>query len=155
MFYDCLLHIFRVDHPLGIHGKVGHLETSCLQIFAGIEDRVMLNGRGNDVIFSGHFSKGNPHQGHVIRFGTAAGKDDFSGIGANQGGYLPPRCFDGLLRPPPEAVNAGGIPEMISEIAHHGPQDLRVDGGRGAVIKVDGIHGFPTFLFFLFHSIID
>jgi len=35
-------------------------------------------------------------------------------------------------------MNTGGIPEMIGEIAHHGPQNFGIRWGRRTVIKVDG-----------------
>ena len=47
---DCLLKFIQLDHPVLIHIQVGDLISPLLQILAGVEDCVVLNPAGNDVL---------------------------------------------------------------------------------------------------------
>ncbi len=76
----------------------------------------------------------------VVGFGATAGKDDFLGSGADQGGDLFAGRFDGGAGFLAGRVDRGSVGEFRGEIGQHGVKHSRLDGGGGVEIEVDAVH---------------
>ncbi len=101
------------------------------QALAGIKNRFVLGGRGDDVVALFGIHLGDTFDRQVVRFRRAAGEDDLFGSGADQVGDLLARFFDGLFGFPSEAVVAAG---RVSENFHEvGPHRVKDRGSMGVV----------------------
>ena len=82
----------------------------------------------------------NPEDGVIIRFGAAAGEDNFLWASVEERGNLFAGGLDGGACALAEGVDGGGVAEVGGEIGEHGVEDGGVDGGGGVVVEVDAVH---------------
>ena len=138
--------LIEVNRAVLVHRQEGHLEPPLLQHVAGVQNRLVLDLAGDDVValFLEEFRHAG--QGQVVRFGRAAGQDDLLFGRADQRGDLPPRLLYAFLRFPPEGVVAAGrVAELIGEVGQHRLQHPWVHRGGGVVIHVQGrFHFHPS-----------
>ena len=78
--------VVGIDQAISIHGQDRNLETLLLQEMAGLQDGVMLDGGGNDMIPLALPGVGHPFDGRVVALRPAAGEDDLSGRRPQKGG---------------------------------------------------------------------
>ena len=126
--------LIRVDPAVFLHRQIGDFVAVFFEALAGVEDSLVLDGLGDDVIalFAVHFRDALDHQ--VVGFGGAAGENDLFRRGVDQRSDLLARGFDGFFAGPAEAViAAGGVAKLLGEIGQHRFHDARIDG-RGRVI---------------------
>ena len=84
-----------------------------LERLAGVEDRLVLGGRGDDVVALLLVELDDALDREVVGLGRAAGEDDLLRLGADQARDLLARVVDGLLGLPAErVVAAGGVAEL-------------------------------------------
>ena len=129
------------DRAFGVDGNVGDLEAEALQIIAGVQGGVMLNGRGDDAV---------PRPGQTLREGdaleravdglrAAAGEDQLAGPGVENGGCHRARGVNGGRGGASERVEAAGVPETLGGKGRHGRSNLRAYGGGRCVVDVDAV----------------
>ena len=105
-----------------------------------MQDGGMLDRSGDDMVPSGTKGHGNSTKRGVIGFGTATGKNYFSGPGSDQVGHLRTSILDhrtGLL---PESVDGGGVSILLQKIGFHGLKDSRIDESCGVVVEINLAH---------------
>src|ERR1700722_9916064 len=128
----------QVDSTVLLDRQIGNFKAFFFQALAGVQDRFVLDGLGNDVIalFAEHLRDALDHQ--VVGFGRAAGKDDFFGRGTDQRSNLLTRGFDRFFASPAEAVIAAcGIAKFLSEIRQHRFHNARVNRRGGVIIHIN------------------
>src|SRR5579862_2097617 len=75
----------------------------------------------------------------VVGLGSAAGENNFLGLGSDQRGDLFARATDGLFRLPTETmVTAGGVAELLGEIREHRIEHARIDARGRMIVHVYG-----------------
>src|SRR5690606_436180 len=84
--------------------EIGHLEAFALQLAGGIQHRLVLDLRGDDVLALGAVEVRHALDGEVVGLGGTAGPDDLAGIGVDQFGDLATGVFHRLLGLPAEDV---------------------------------------------------
>lgn len=104
-----------------------------VEIAAGGEDGGVLNVRGDDVAVYAE-------DGEVVRFGAAAGENDFLGRAVEEGGNLAAGAFEDLFGLLAGLMDTGGIPESIAEDGHERVDHGRCDGRRCVVIEIKALH---------------
>src|SRR5579863_1526994 len=135
---DGFANVFWVHAAIFTHRKVGNFKAFFFQTLAGIENCLVLDSLGDDVIalFAVHFGDALDHQ--VVAFSGAAGEDDFLRSSANQRGDLRAGGFDRFFAGPAEGmVTAGGVAEFLGEIGQHGLNHARIDLRSGVIIEVN------------------
>ena len=136
---DRVPNLLRGDAAVLIDVEVRDAEALSLQPLAGVEHRLVLGARGDDVVALLPVELGHALDGEVVRLGRAGGEDDLLLASADQAGDLLARLFDRFLRFPAEGVAAaGGIAEVGGEVGHHRLEHARVERRGGVVVHVDG-----------------
>ena len=132
-----LAHRFRLDEPAGVGRQPGHFAACRLQFADGIDDRLVFQHTGNDVV--ARLDAALDCQ--VVGFSRARGPDEIVGRHVEQFGHLPSGQLDRLPCLLAVGVRTGsGITEqpIASHAGEHGLDDLIVYRGRGGVIQVYG-----------------
>ena len=137
------LHVGGVDQATAIHRNRSDLNATLLQVLAGIHHRVMLDGRGDDVIAGLHEARDR----EIVSLGAAAGEDDFRRAASQQLGNTLPRTLDGSARLLSMVVNGRGIAEVLAEVRTHGVQHLGENRGRGVIVEINAAHCHPYLLY--------
>ena len=83
---DGLPHFVRVDEAAAVDGHAGDLVAALLEVLAGLEHGVVLDGGGDEVPALLALRIGRTEDGPVVRLGPAAGEVDLLGLGAQAGG---------------------------------------------------------------------
>ena len=137
--------VFRVHQPVLIHRQIGELHPALFQHLRGVEHRVMLDLRGDDVIALLLLRDGRSDERLIIGFRAGAGEDDLCRERAQQGGELlagEVYAGAGLL---PGKVQAGGVAPFLSIIRQHRLDHLRARGGCRGVVEIGHFHsGSPV-----------
>ena len=101
----------------------------------------MLDGAGDDVVATAPLRRHRTLDREVVRLGRAAGEGDLRRRRADQRGDLRPRRVHGVLRfPAPRVLAAGGVAELLGEVRQHRLEDAGIDGRRGVVVEIEGLH---------------
>src|ERR1700694_24975 len=100
----------------------------------------MLDGGGDHVPSAVGVPLRDPLEGEVVALGAAGGEDDFLGRHAVVGGDLIARLVDRLAGALSEAVDAGGIAELIGEIGHHRLEHLGIEWRGRRMVEVHHRH---------------
>ena len=131
-----------------IHGQVGDVEAGVLQVLAGVEHGVVLDGGGDDVAACGSKGVGDAAEGGVVRLGAAAGEHHLAGAAAENAGHGVAGVGEGLLRLLTDAVDAGGVAEKLRHVGQHELQHAPVKGRGARMVHVynvvGGSHGFTV-----------
>ncbi len=126
-------------HPaVTLNGQIGDFEAVLLEVLAGVEYGLVLDGLGDDVIalFAKHFRDALDHQ--VVGFGCAASEDDFFRRGVDERSNLLARSFHGLFAGPAEGmIAAGGIAEFLGEVRQHRFDHAGVNRGSRMIVHVN------------------
>ncbi len=140
---------FRIDEAVRIDGKVSDFDGFAIasdsaafffERLASVEHRFVLDLCGDDVLGRACGIANNTKDGVIVRFGTAAGEDDFLRASADQESDLFARGFYGGAGALAGGVDGGGVAELGGKEGKHGVEDGGFDGGSGVVIEVDAWH---------------
>ena len=132
-------HRLRADAAVLADRQVRHLEAVLLEALAGVQHRLVLGLRGDDVVAAILQELGRALDGEVVGFGRARRPDDFLARSADQRADLIARRLDRLLGRPAEAVrSAGGVAEHLREVRQHRLEHARIDRRGRVVVHVDG-----------------
>jgi hypothetical protein len=135
-----IVHLPRLDDAIWARIQIRHLETLGLEIFAGVQHGLVLDGAGHDVPF--HRAVGNSFDCQVVGLRRAGGPHDFPRIGVDELCDLGPGMLHRLLGLP--AVDVGAR-RRIAEISLHQQAgthflgDPRIHRGGRGVIQIDGL----------------
>src|SRR6266542_3884160 len=70
--------VIGINQPAAIHGQKGHLSAAFLQLLAGVQYRMVLDGGGDDVIAGADEALiQQTKDGEIICFSTAASENQF------------------------------------------------------------------------------
>ena len=128
----------RSTRPLVCTGRYVTRTPCFFQALAGVENRLVLGGRRDDVVALFGVHLGHALQRQVVRFGRAAGEHDLLGGCADQARDLLARLLDRFFRFPAEAViAAGGVAERLREIRHHRLEHARIHRRGRVIVHVD------------------
>ena len=107
--------VLGLDAAVLVDRQVGDLEALLLEALAGVEHRLVLGLRGDDVVALVLVELGHALDREVVRLGRARREDDLLARRADQRGDLLARRLDRLLRLPAEGVDAaGGVAEHLA-----------------------------------------
>ena len=137
---DRLHHVRRIDQAVLIHGEISHPEPFLLQETAGLQNSVMFDRGGDDVVALLPVRPSHPLDREVIALRAAARKDDLRRFCTQKRGDLRPRLFHGRPGLLPEAMETGGIPVNLAEIGHHRLDHPLIRRRRRCIIHIDWIH---------------
>ena len=110
----------RIYKSFAIHRNVGDLATHLLQLLAGVQNGVMLDGTGDDVIVRAYQSENR----QVIAFGPARGENDFRCPAAEQRCNTLSCLLHRRARLLPLLMDRGGVSEPLQEVRTHGLKHL-------------------------------
>ena len=134
---DGLFQLIQLYHAVLIHRQVGYLKAMLLQPFAGMQDRMMLDLRSNDVLSLALVRLCGGLQGPVVGLAAAGGKIDFLGLGTQGIGNGLSRLGDGLFALTAQAVYRRRIAVMLCKIRQHRLYDLRRRLRRRRIIQIN------------------
>ena len=134
---DRIAQLCNVDLSVSIYRKIGYLKTALLQILAGMQNRVVFH-RGSDdmVAFAAALLQlSQSFDGVVIRLSAAARENNFTRtFGTDEFGDLFARGINRGACLTSVGVNAGTVPECLSEVRHHRVPNFRTERGCGVVV---------------------
>src|ERR1035438_91136 len=130
-----------MGEALGVNRKMSDLGRGFGESTTGFENRGMLN-RSRDDVSRATTSAHRANEGKVVGLGAAGGEDDFVGLGADQGGYLRPRGFDGFTSDATFVIQARRIAKRSAEKRSHRREHSRIERRGGGMIEINSrIHG--------------
>src|SRR5579884_57009 len=134
---DGPLYIFGIDAPIAINGQIGGLEAETLQVLAGVEYRVMLNGRGNDMIALLLRRLRHTLDRQVVALRAATREGNLRWTAIEYFGHLLARGINRLHGMPPQRIDTAGIAIFCCQVRQHRLQYARIKRGSGRMVKVD------------------
>ena len=114
----CLQHL-RLHEAFAVHIQISHFKSVLFQIFASVENRVMLDLACNDMSALFFELVCNAFQDPVVSFCPAGSKSDFSLFRVDQVRYLLPRFIHTGFCLKSYTVKTGRIAVKISIIWKH------------------------------------
>ncbi len=135
------------DQAVAVGLEIGDFHAPSLQGFGCVEDRMVLNGRGDEVCrfpaFRRKFQIGLQGTGkrQVVAFRTAGGEDDFGGCAAKQSGDGAAGALHGRAGALAAGVAGAGVAELLGPERLHGGDDLGQHGGGRVGVEINPIHG--------------
>lgn len=130
----------RGDDALGGRFQIRYLEAFALQLAAGIQHRLVLDLRGDDVLALGRVEVRDTLDGEVVGLGGTGRPDDLAGVGIDQLGDLATGVLSRFLGFPAEEMRTRG---RVAEVAvnqqavGHFLSDTRIHRGGGGVVEVN------------------
>src|SRR5208337_4528435 len=109
----------QVYSALAVHGKIGHAKSVFLQVTAGVQYGLVLDGRGDDPAARLSEEVRNSEYCLVVSFGSPARKDDFIGRCGDKFRNVLSSQIHGPLRFLAKPVDAGCIAVSITKIWEH------------------------------------
>jgi len=140
VFAQCRFDHRRSDQAVFGRLEVGDFETFTLQLAHGVEDSLVLDLAGDQVLAFGSVEMCRTLDSQVVGLGSARGPDDFTRVGIDQISHLTTGVFDGLFSFPAEHVGTGRRVTEVSvdqQAFTHLLRNARVDRGGRRVIKVN------------------
>jgi hypothetical protein len=155
----CAAYSAGINAAVAIDGKISDRNAVLFQSLASVQNRLVLDGGSDDVLMlredvaarefvvlievgkrTTHERIDDAKDGVIVRFGAAAGEDDFLGAGADQGGDLFTGGFDGGAGALAGGVDGSSVGEFAREMGKHGVEHFGLDGRGGVEIEVDAVH---------------
>ena len=127
----------RVNAPGSVDRQDGDLEPVPLQDSCRVEDRLVLDRGGDDVLAATAGGPRDALEGKVVRLGAAGGEHHLARSGTDEGGDRLARLVDALARAPPGGVQARGVAGVLDEVRKHRLEHLRPQRRRRRVVEVD------------------
>ena len=135
------LQVLRRDAAQGIGLQVGHVEAPLLQLFHGMEHRVMLHGGGDNVLAPLAEALNGGENGPVVRFGAAGGEKDPVRRRTHGLSHLLPAAAQEPRRLHAQVVLGAGVAPVLRQGFCNGLHGLLAGLCGGGVVQVD--HRFP------------
>ena len=133
------LQLIQIHQAVLLHRQIRHPRAVFFQPLAGVENRLVLGRRGDDVVAFFGIHLGHALQRQVVRFRRAAGENDFFRSRADQARHLLARLLRRFFRFPAEAVIAAGrVAEDVRQVRPHRLKHARIDRRGGVIVHVDG-----------------
>ena len=131
------LHVLRADNSVFVHRQQGDLKSLLFQMLQRVEDGVVLEGGGDQVLFSLPGRRlGRHFQRPVVGFAAAGGEEDLLRAAAeafrHRGAGVVHRLAGGL----PETVQGRGVAVLLGQIRGHGLQHRGQEAGCRGVVRV-------------------
>ena len=124
----------RSDEAVFARLDVGHFEAFTLELAHGVQDSLVLDLRGDQVLALGVVEMRDTLDCQVVGFGSTGSPDDFTRVGVNQVGHLATGVFHRFFGFPAKHVGAG---RRVTEVPvdqqafTHFLRDARINrGGR-------------------------
>ncbi|MCY1508914.1 hypothetical protein D9M68_432390 [compost metagenome] len=130
----------RGDQAVFARLQVGDLEAFALQLAGGVQHRLVLDLRGDDVLALAVVEVRHALDGEVVGFGCTGSPDDFTRVGVDQFCHLTTCVFHRFFSFPAEHVGARG---RVAEVAIHQQalahllSDARVHRRSGGIVEVN------------------
>ncbi len=143
---DRLFQIRRINKPVLVNREVRDFKAFLFKKLAGMEHRMVLDLRCDDMVAPLPVRKRHPLDRPVVRLAPAGGEINLVRVGTQCLCRLHPCCINRLLRVAGNAVDGGGIAKMFREVGDHGLHNLRFYKRGCRVIHVDCAlfsHAFP------------
>lgn len=132
-----LLQQVGADQSTLLHGQVCDLEAVQLQVAARVQDALVLDLRGDDVIPAGAVEGSESLQNRIVRLCGAGGKDDFSGVCSDQVGHLLSGNLHALGCLPAVLMGLGvRVPIQLAQVGVHRIQHPVIQRSRRLVVEV-------------------
>ncbi len=116
---------------VGEHERVEGGESVAAELARRLEDRVMFEGGGENLVASESTDDG------VVALGGARGEDDLRGIAVDELGEQFAGLFDGGVGGVAGGVESRGVGEEAALGVGDGVDDLGKHGSRGSVVEVN------------------
>ena len=131
--------VVRGNQTVFVHRQIGDAKAVPFQRAAAVQHCVMLDGGGNDVLFSRLCC--SAADGPVVTFTAPGGEVNFPGLGMKRRGHLSPGVLHRLVGLSPSCVNGAGIARPVAEEGQHFGKDFRPDRCGGGVVQINkGTH---------------
>ena len=101
--------LLGIDEAVFVHREVGHIKTELLKLMAAMQNGMVLDAGGDDVIAQVLQREGDPLESGVVRFGAAAGEHYLAHAGAKDARNGLSCVVGGLAGILSQCVNAGWI----------------------------------------------
>ena len=151
---DGIFQLLQRNLPEFVYVQISHIHTLCFQKFCGMQNRMMFNFCCNNMFFLFLACVYHATQCHIVAFRTACCEINFIGCRTNRSRYLCPCCLQRLFTFLCNAVNAGCIAVIFSEVRKNLLQYLLPYGCCCCVIKIIFCRHKNTPLnLFIYHSI--
>ena len=125
--------------------QIRHIKSLLFQLLQGVEHRVMLNGVGNNMLFSLFRSHSSTlGDSPVVSLGAAAGEIDFPGFGVQAPGDGLSCAHQRKIGLPSLLMERAGVAVELSQSGKHGLLRRFAHCGGGRVVSVNE-HGSQTF----------
>ncbi len=131
-----LANVLGSHNPLAVDRQKIHLDPALPQLFACMQNCVMLHGAGDDMIPWLHRAENR----QVIALRPAAGKNNLRRVATEESGNACPSLFHGPTRMLPFLVDRRSIPEPFQQKRAHSLQHLGKKRCGGIRIQVDSPH---------------
>ncbi len=138
---DRLLDRRRVHPAELVDREVGDPIALLLEALAGVEDGVVLDRGGDDMVALLPVRGRHPLDRPVVGLRPARGEVDLRGACADRRRHPLPRLLDRLLCLAGEGIERGGVPEPLREVGEHHLGDLRPHRRRRRMVHID--RSFP------------
>ena len=137
---QCFPDVFRIHNAVPVNREIGYADAVSFEILTGLEDGVVLDCGGDDMIAAIFAGAGDTLDGEIVCLCPAARKHDLRGIGADEVCHFAPRFFHGLPGLFAQGVSARGIAEGMPQERQHGFEDIRMQRRGRAMVKINGLH---------------
>jgi len=141
-----VLHLRGSHEAVRIHREIRHLPTLRFQPLAGVQNGVMLNLRGDDMLPLLLMRKRRALERPVVALRPARGEIDFLRAASQCRCDLPPRALDRFFRVAPRRMNGGRVAVHLHIIRKHCLHHGLRNSGRRRIIQINTIH-VCSFLF--------
>ena len=134
---DLFLQILQTDDAVLIHIQIGDLRSALFrQVLAGMENGVMLDLRGDDMVSFILISLESSLQSPVVSLGAASGEIDLFFLCAQYVGDLFSGRCDAFFAPACQVIYTGWIPIQFTEIRQHRLHNLGGCSGGRRIIQI-------------------
>ena len=145
---DCILpdggpKLLQINESRFVHIQIRHLVAPLFQILAGMQDGVVLDTAGNDVLPLGRVSLCCGYQRPVVGLASSRRKIDLLGLCPQDSGDLLPAAGDHLFICSSKSIDAGRIAVMLRKIGEHGLHHLRRRLGCGRIVQINSFFHIP------------
>ena len=135
---DRRLHLGGPPQPVLMYGQKRHLKAPRFQFLQSMQYGVMLEGRGNNMLFPLSFAQRRQRQKRlVVRLASARGKINFPRLAPKGRRHESAHLFQLLLRPLPKRIKGGGVSVFLFQIRQHSGQCGVAHARRGRIICVN------------------
>ncbi len=135
--------IVGIDEAGAVHRNGSHFQPMPLQELGRVENRVVLDGGGDDVAALLLEGDADADEGLIVGLGATAGEDDLLRIGPEQVCDVAAGRLHPLGRLPAGGVQARRIAPLLLVVGQHGLNDLGPRGRGRGVVEVDSFHVKP------------